>query len=260
MADGNRDLSHAPLPRGPRILMYHSISPVSEPDPHSLRVHPDLLDRQLSYLRRRGLRGVSMAEWLSAARRGDTSGLVALTFDDGYRDFNQWAMPVLSKHGMTGTVYVVAGKLSGSSDWVEGGPDAALMSAAEVRTAAAAGHEIGSHTMTHARMTAVPPGDLRRQVTQSREVLEDVLQEPVDGFAYPYGSFNDAAVQAVRDAGYTYACATDDHTRRAGYSVARIFVGRRDRPLRLQAKLVRHRIRGWTGAASPSAAPSSLQE
>lgn len=260
MANASRDPSHASLPRGPRVLMYHSISPAAEPDPHSLRVHPDLLDRQLSFLRRRGLRGVSMAEWLSAARRGDPSGLVALTFDDGYRDFNEWAMPVLARHGMTGTVYVVAGKLSGSSDWVEGGPDAPLMSAADVRAVAAAGHEIGSHTMTHPRMTALPPEDLRRQVTESRQVLEDLLQEPVDGFAYPYGNFDENAVQAVRDAGYAYACATDDHTRRAGYTVARIFVGRRDWPLRLQAKLIRHRIRGWTGAASASAAPAGPQE
>jgi peptidoglycan/xylan/chitin deacetylase (PgdA/CDA1 family) len=196
-----------------------------------------------------------MAEYLSAAERGETSGLVALTFDDGYRDFHEWAMPELARHGMTATVYVVAGKLSGSSDWVAGGPDAPLMSAAEIRAAAAAGHEVGSHTMTHARTNAVPPGELHREVTDSRRVLEELLQESVDGFAYPYGAFNDDAAQAVIEAGYAYACATDDHTRRDGFAVARIFVGRRDRPLRLEAKLVRHRLRGWARSASPSTAP-----
>src|SRR4051794_37279466 len=78
--------------RAPRVFMYHSISPSLGADPHSLRVAPDRLDRQLTHLRRRGLHGVSVAEWLVAVERGRTRGLVALTFDDGYRDFVDHAM------------------------------------------------------------------------------------------------------------------------------------------------------------------------
>ena len=51
---------------------------------------------------------------------------------------------------MTGTVYVVAGKIDGTSDWVVGGPDAPLMTVDDIRAAAAAGHEVASHTTTHA--------------------------------------------------------------------------------------------------------------
>ena len=92
----------------PPVLMYHSISPSAEPDPHRLRVHPCRLDGHLRLLRRLGLRGVSLTELVRAADRGEAGGLVGLTFDDGYTDFLDHAVPVLQRHGMTGTVYVVA--------------------------------------------------------------------------------------------------------------------------------------------------------
>lgn len=245
---------HQPL-AGARMLMYHSISPVVADDPHSLRVRPETFDRHLAHLRRRGLRGVSMTEWLAASRCGEASRLVALTFDDGYRDFLEHAMPIMARHGMTGTVYVVAGKIDGTSDWVVGGPDAPLMTADDIRAAAAAGHEVSSHTTTHARLDHLSAGDLRSEVAESRAILEDVVGGPVSGFAYPYGAFDDAAVTAVREAGYDYAAATDDHTRRDGFAIARIFLSDRDNSLRLEAKLVRHRIRGLARAAEGSHGP-----
>lgn len=251
---GGRPESRA-LPRGPRILMYHSIDAQPGPDPHSLRVHPETLDRQLRHLRRRGLRGVSVAEWLEAARRGAASRMVALTFDDGYRDFVEKAMPVLAKHRMTATVYVVAGKVDGTSDWVEGGPHAPLMDADEIRAAHAAGHEVASHTLTHPRVDLLAPAELEREITESKAILEEILQAPVTGLAYPYGAFNEAAVSAVRRAGYDYACATDDHSRRDAFSIARIFIGQRDGALRLEVKLLRHRARGRSGAAEGASGP-----
>jgi len=238
------------LPRAPRVLMYHSISPSTGPDPDFLRVHPDLLDRQLRYLRRRGLRGVSAGEWLHAAERGGAGRLVALTFDDGYRDFVEHAMPVLDRHGMTASAYVVAGKLSGTSDWVSGGFREPLMSADDVRAVAAAGHEVGSHTCTHVKLAHVPPEEATAQIAESRRILEDLLQRPVPGFAYPYGSFSDDVVRAVEAAGYDYALATDDHTRPGRFTIARFYVGQRDLPLRLEAKFVRHRLRALSGAAA----------
>lgn len=244
-----------PPPPGARMLMYHSISPATGADPHALRVHPETFERHLTHLRRRGMRGVSMTEWLAAARGGDAGGLVALTFDDGYRDFVEHAMPIMARHGMTGTVYVVAGKIDGSSDWVVGGPDAPLMTADDIRGAAAAGHEVASHTTTHARLDHLGGCELRAEVAESRAILEDVVGRPVTGFAYPYGAFDEAAVAAVREAGYGYAAATDDHTRRDGFSIARIFVSDRDTPLRLEAKLLRHKVRGRTRAAEGAHGP-----
>jgi hypothetical protein len=56
------------------VLMYHSISPSSDPDPNLLRVHPDRLDEQLRTLKRLGLRGVSLAELVLAHDREPLPG------------------------------------------------------------------------------------------------------------------------------------------------------------------------------------------
>ena len=154
----------------PPVLMYHSISPSTAPDPHRLRVHPDRLDRHLRLLRRLGLRGVSLGELLRASEPGRGRGLVGLTFDDGYTDFLDHAVPVLERHGMTGTLYVVAGRLGGANEW-DDGPRLPIMDADQVRAVAAAGHEVGSHTMTHPRLAGADPagpGRGRREPARPR--------------------------------------------------------------------------------------------
>jgi len=88
--------------------MYHSVSPATTPDPYLLRVHPTMLDAQLHMLRRLRLRGVSLGTLLRAHDRGASARMVGLTFDDGYVDFLSHAAPVLARHGMTATVYVVS--------------------------------------------------------------------------------------------------------------------------------------------------------
>lgn len=230
------DLSVAP------VLMYHSVSPSTAADPHHLRVHPDRLDAQLRTLHRLGLRGVSVGELLQGRRRGAGRRLVGLTFDDGYVDFLVHAVPVLARHGMTATVYVVAGKLAGQNDW-DGGPPLDLLSADQVRAARAAGHEVGSHSLTHQRMAGLDADALVAEIAQSKADLEEVLGEPVDGFCYPYGSVDAAAVAAVRAAGYGHACRTDDYSEPGRYTLPRFFVGQRDSPPRLVAKFGRHHLR-----------------
>ena len=226
----------------PTILMYHSVSPSTLPDPYALRVHPHRLDGQLRALRRLGLRGVSVGELLRARARNGGTRMVALTFDDGYVDFLTEALPILERHGMTSTVYVVAGRLAGQNDW-DDGPRLDLLSADQVREVAAAGHEIGSHSLTHPHMAGLDPTQLREETATSQEILEDVLDGSVPGFCYPYGDWDDAAAEAVRDAGYDYACVVKDYSRADRFTVPRFYVGQQDDALRLGVKLAVHRVR-----------------
>lgn len=233
----NRTLARQP------VLMYHSVSPSDAPDPNLLRVHPDRLDQQLRALRRLGLRGVSLAELLAAAEAGRASRLVALTFDDGYVDFLDHAMPVLDRHGMTASVYVVAGRMPGRNEWDADAPQVPLLDREQVRAVARGGHEVGSHGFRHVPLTGLSPDELHAEVAGSRAALVELLDEAVPGFCFPYGSFDDAAVDAVRAAGYDYACVTDDYTRPDRFRLPRFYVGNRDNPLRLAVKLAYHRWR-----------------
>ena len=237
---GDRPPGAAPRPL-PTVLMYHSISPARTDDPHQLRVHPDRLDAQLRSLRRLGLTGVSLAELVDAHDRGQGARMVGLTFDDGYVDFLEHAVPILERHGMTGTVYVVAGRLAGQNDWDEG-PRLDLLSADQIREVAAAGHEVGSHSLTHAHLAGLDPAALRAEVGESRRVLGEVLGAPVRGFCYPYGDFDAAAADAVREAGYDHACVTRDYSVADRHTLPRFYVGDRDTGPRLAAKLARHHV------------------
>lgn len=236
---GTEDFARLALPP---VFMYHSISPSRAPDPHQLRIHPDRLDRHLRLLRRLGLRGVSLVELLRAHERGRAAGLVGLTFDDGYTDFLEHAVPVLNRHGMTGTVYVVAGRLGGSNEW-DDGPRLELMDVGQVRAVAAAGHEVGSHTLRHVRLAGADANTLAAEIGGSRKILENALQAEVAGFCYPYGSFDTAAAAAVRSAGYDHACVTGDYDPGDRFTLPRCYVSPRDTGAHLVARMVRHRLR-----------------
>jgi peptidoglycan/xylan/chitin deacetylase (PgdA/CDA1 family) len=238
--------------RIPPVLMYHSISSSRLPDPHRVRVHPDRLDRHLRLLRRLGLRGVSLAELLAAQERGTAGGLVGLTFDDGYTDFLDEAVPALARHGMSATLYVVAGRLAGQNEW-DDGPRLDLLDGDGVRAVAAAGHEIGSHTLTHARLAGADATTLEREVAGSRHVLEEVLQADVPGFCYPWGAFDEAASEAARAAGYDHACVTGDYLPGHRFALPRFYVAPGDGAAQLLAKLGRHHLR-MRGVPRPVAA------
>jgi peptidoglycan/xylan/chitin deacetylase (PgdA/CDA1 family) len=229
--------------------MYHSVSPSTDEDPHLLRVHPDRLDQQLRILKRLGLRGVSFRELVGAEERERGAGLVGLTFDDGYTDFLEHAVPVLADHGMTATVFVVAGRLGGRSDW-DGSSSRELMDATQVRAAAAAGFEVGSHSLNHVGLAGVPDSTLRTEVGQSRRILEDLLAGPVTSFSYPYGRFDAPAAEAVQAAGYSQACVTRDHSVWDRFTLPRFYVGQRDTAPRLMVKLARHHTRRLTRSRS----------
>ena len=227
----------------PLVLMYHSVQPY-EADPYQVTVHPRRFERQLGWLRRRGMRGVSMAELLRARREGRGDGLVGLTFDDGYADFGSEVLPALRRHGFTATVFVIAGALGGHNTWDEPGPRKSLMTAADVRGAAEAGIEIGSHSLDHVHLPELSDVELAGQLRDSRRLLGAVIGREVTGFCYPYGAAGEREIRQVAAAGYDYACAVEASALSGRHAIPRTFVGDRDNAVRLLAKVARQRLTG----------------
>jgi peptidoglycan/xylan/chitin deacetylase (PgdA/CDA1 family) len=222
--------------------MYHSVGDCSD-DPYRITVTPERLDRQLAWLRRRGLRGVSVAELLAARARGEAQGLVGLTFDDGYADFVTEALPLLRRYDCGATLFVLPGRLGGDNAWDPLGPRKPLLTADGIRHAAAAGVEIGSHGLWHVDLTRADNLTLRAEVGESRALLTELTGAWVDGFCYPYGTVDARAVEAVREAGYTYACAIDPGPLTGPHALPRVHVGQNDTALRLHLKHRLHRLR-----------------
>jgi peptidoglycan/xylan/chitin deacetylase (PgdA/CDA1 family) len=162
------------------------------------------------WLRRLGYRGLSMAR-LGPYLRGEKHGkVVGITFDDGYANVLENAVPVLEECGFEATNYFVARQLGGSNVWDadEGVPPSPLMDAAGVRAWAAAGHEVGSHTLNHPVLPRISPELAVNEIRDSRDALEQIAGVPVKAFCYPYGKFTPALADIVREAGYDSATTT----------------------------------------------------
>ena len=222
----------------PRVLMYHSISRQGDND--ALRASPERFEAHMLHLKRHKLRGVTMRELCRAMNTGDARGLVGLTFDDGYEDFLSTALPMLETLGFSATVFVVAGMLGKENTWEHrGGPRlrSRLLGADGVREISERRMEVGSHTVTHPRLSGLDPEMLAREVDDSRQMLGEIVGTPVEGFCYPYGDLDGPAVRAVRSAGYVYAVATKKQVEYGIYDWPRTYVGEKDSPLRFGVKL-----------------------
>lgn len=228
-------MSKLGLGQVPMILMYHGVADVAE-DPNQLCVTPSRFAAQMAALQRLGLRGVAIGTLVDAMRAGRQRGLVGITFDDGYVNVLEAALPELKCRGFTASVFIISGRLGGTNDW-DDGPSWPLLSASQVGELAAAGMEIGSHSTTHLRLAGLPASQLEAEVGGSRSSLGALVGAPVRGFAYPYGSMDAAARRAVRDAGYDYACAVQTPMAALGImALPRIYVGQQDGAARMTAK------------------------
>ncbi|MFD4408315.1 polysaccharide deacetylase family protein [Streptomyces sp. NPDC058466] len=232
------------------VAMYHSVSDCTE-DPFNVTVSPARLDRQLAWLRGRGLRGVSVRALLDARARREERGLVGLTFDDGYADFLTTALPVLSRWECGATVFPVVGRLGEENDWEVSGPRKRLLDADDLRHLAAAGFEVASHGLTHIDLTRVPDDVLNAEVHGSRALLAELTGHEIQGFCYPYGTVDARVRAAVQSAGYRYACAIAPGSENVGdLALPRIHIGQSDTAPRLEVK--RRLARAWGRAVEAS--------
>lgn len=196
------------------VLMYHKV--VSEPvtgSRHGTWVTVERFARQLASLRRRGMTTVTLRDCLAAARgeRPLPPRPVILTFDDGYLDNYTNAFPLLVRFGMTAVVFLVADPALSSNEWdaAAGEPWAPLMSREQAREMSRAGIEIGSHTLTHPRLSDLSADRLAWELGESKCVLESWLEAPVLSLAYPYGAVDERVKRAALQAGYRCAVATN---------------------------------------------------
>jgi peptidoglycan/xylan/chitin deacetylase (PgdA/CDA1 family) len=131
---------------------------------------------------------------------------VCLTFDDAYECVFANAFPILHDHGFCASVFVIAGYVGRHNSWdVQLSRPVRHMNWQQLRTLAAAGWEIGSHSLSHRDLSSLPTKALLAEVVDSKACLEDHLGCPVRAFSYPFGVFSERVVEAVRNAGYLVA-------------------------------------------------------
>ena len=189
------------------ILMYHSVTDVPTASTRALSVSPATFAAQLNYLRRQGFTGLTFGELCTRRRTGQPlpPRPIVLTFDDGYADFVDDALPLMLEQGYPATVFVTTGWLHDANSNAAGTSPDRMMSWAQLTELAAAGVELGAHSHSHAQLDQLSLPRLRAELTDSKHMLEDHLDQSIDSLAYPYGYSTKRVREASREVGYLHA-------------------------------------------------------
>jgi peptidoglycan/xylan/chitin deacetylase (PgdA/CDA1 family) len=190
----------------------------------------------MAILHRAGYRAIELEDWIKALLRDEPlfGRPMVLTFDDGYRDFLTAATPVLRLFGFPATVFLVAGRMGGMSDWdASYGDPAPLLSWEEVHALRDVGIGFGCHSLVHQLMTGMPLRELAESTSRARGILEEGLASLVTTLAYPHGAENEFVRRVIGDLGFQAAVTCEEGISRLG-----------DDPLRLRRVEV-------TGACTP---------
>jgi peptidoglycan/xylan/chitin deacetylase (PgdA/CDA1 family) len=187
------------------ILMYHAVGRARDGRFRRWVVSPSLLAEHLAALRESDYEFVGLTEW--ASQKQVLSPLVVLTFDDGYADFAEQALPVLDSYGASATVYVVTGYIGGQARWLPYEDERArpIMTWNDLQSIGRLGIEVGSHGHRHIELDAVPPAVAEADVQGSRDVLTEEGFS-ANSFCYPFGYVNRRVRGIVARAGFDTAC------------------------------------------------------
>ncbi len=194
-------LMYLPRRGGTLILGYHSVGNFDDP----FTVLTAEMDWQLSEIKRQGLKVITLTELeeqMNAHRVED--GTVVLTFDDGRDDNYTNLFALLKKYKVPATIFSVTGfigKIRPSS--VRPNP---MLSEDQMREMQLSGLvDFQPHTVTHPKLTKVSLDEVRKEVSESKEALEKMLDKPCAYFAYPYGRHSQEIKEVLQECGIRLA-------------------------------------------------------
>ncbi len=183
------------------ILVYHAVRSAQASDTDYIKqfsVVPDVLDRELKYLKDNGYTTITFNQLADHFATNAPLPLrpVIITFDDGWQNQYRNAFPLLKKYGFTATFFVFTNAINhlGFLTWDQ------------IKDLDKNGMTIGGHTSSHPYLYQITdPNVLKYEIIDSKKLLETNLGHPVDNFAYPFGYYKDATVKFVREAGFRTA-------------------------------------------------------
>jgi peptidoglycan/xylan/chitin deacetylase (PgdA/CDA1 family) len=223
---------------GLRILLYHRVSDDDDP----LAVAPRRFREQMACLAAEGYRVVDLIEALDLLGAGVAPPrTIALTFDDGFADVGDEALPVLQRHGFRATVFVTTGVTDGrvAFPWYERQPK--VLGWDEIVALDRQGTlRFEAHTVTHPSLLAVDDGTAAAEIRDSRHELQGRLGRTVSAFAYPAGLYSERERHLVSQAGYAAAVSCEPGVNRPDsdrFTLRRRQIDSRDRLLDFRAKV-----------------------
>jgi len=189
----------------PRIvfLMYHELElagrSICQSEPGYARYVLPLATfrEQMEWMKQSGFRGLNVGEALNSPAEAS----VCITFDDGCETDLIAAAPVLHESGFNATFYVTAGKVG----------TAGFLSESQLRELDAQDFEIGCHSMTHAYLSDIGEADLKREIADAKDRIEQTLGHGIEHFSCPGGRYDERALDMARRAGFKTVANSEFH-------------------------------------------------
>jgi peptidoglycan/xylan/chitin deacetylase (PgdA/CDA1 family) len=224
-------------PDGIRILFYHRVSPEHD----ELAVTPERFSRQMRYLADEGYTAVDVLTATAMLGGSVERKTVALSFDDGYLDVAENALPVLREHGFRATVFVAPAVIDGDAtfEWYERQPP--LLAWDRIRELDREGVlSFEAHSLTHPNLLGLGDDDALEEISGSKAALEARLERPVEAFSYPAGLFGERERRYVIESGFRVAVSCEPGVNDAAtdrFALRRRQIDGRDALLDFKAKV-----------------------
>jgi len=207
------------------FLMYHELELTgrklcqSEPGYVRYILPLEAFHEQMKWIKSAGLRGLCVSE----ALQSQSDAAVCITFDDGCETDLIAAAPVLAEHGFGATFFVAAGFLGTTG----------YMTKAQLRELAELGFEIGCHSMTHPYLCDISEPELKREIVDAKQSIEQILGSSIQHFSCPGGRYDLRTLDMAKRAGFVTVSNSEFHANSSAtdrYHLGRVAV-LRDLPL-----------------------------
>ena len=239
------------LTPGLRILSYHRVG-----FGDALCVEPAAFARQLRTAIDRGAVPISLAQGIDLLDRNEPleRPYLAVTFDDGYLDNLENALPILESLEVPGTIFLVSAIADGREDfhWYRTSPPPAIT---WEQARSVGDHpliDFQAHGTSHKRLTALSDADLEYELAGVKAEIETRLEKPVTTFCYAAGLFGEREAAAVKALGYRAAVANTPGVNQRGadlFRLKRVTVSWADDDrlfgIRLGGSIGESRLEGW---------------
>ncbi len=189
------------------ILMYHHVGDWGESRAEWAQwvVRSKEFRAQMDWLVANGFHTITFRELLAGQKAGESvpAKSVIISFDDGWSAQEGVVRAELEPRGMHAVFFVYTAAVGATPN------NSGYISWQQLRILESAGHEVQSHTVSHGRLTDMPPSQLDREMRESRATIEREMHHPVKVIAYPFGIYDERVMRAASAAGYEFGLRAD---------------------------------------------------
>ena len=203
------------------ILMYHNILANHEAGGTPSSIYEHQFEEQMNYLAENNFETITLPDVLELTnnKNKNTKKPVVITFDDGYENNFTYAFPILKKHNLKATIFIIVNRVASAN----------YMSWQQLEEMSNFGIDMQSHTFSHKPLETLSTTAITHELQASKKILGERLKKPVDFISFPHGSCNKNIIENTKKLGYQGSCTSQPgifNSHDSPYNIKRIDVRR----------------------------------